>query len=306
MLICRIQLEQAGAVLAAVLEDEQIRPLRSNRLINLRSTRLDYIVSWQMLEDSLTSADFYKAVRELAERSEPVGTFAEFEAQGKLLAPVDNQEVWAAGVTYWRSREARMEESEKAATLYDLIYEAARPELFFKATASRVVGTGDEIGIRADSKWSAPEPELAIFLNRDLQVRGFTICNDVTARDIEGENPLYLPQAKVYNRSCALGPAVLILENNQLPEQIAYRMECLVYRDGSEVFQGGGNTGQLKRTLPELVGYLKRANIFPHGVVLSTGTCIVPPDDFTLQAGDRVEIHLENVGSLINSVRVVS
>lgn len=303
MRICRIQLERAGVVLAAVLDDEQLRPLRSNRLINLRSTRLDYINSWQMLEESISTPDFYNAVYEMAERSEAIGLYQEYEAQGKLLSPIDNQEVWAAGVTYWRSREARMEESDAAASLYDLIYEAERPELFFKATAHRVVGTGDEIGVRADSKWSVPEPELAILLNSQLKPLGVTICNDVTARDIEGENPLYLPQAKVYNRCCALGPSIWLLED--LPAQLSLRIECLIYRNDSEVFQGGGNTGQLKRSLPELIGYLKRANSFPTGVILSTGTCIVPPDDFTLQAGDRVEIHLEGVGSLINTVRVV-
>jgi 2-dehydro-3-deoxy-D-arabinonate dehydratase len=302
MRICRIAGEK-GSVLAAVLEDEGLRPLRSNRVINLRSTRLDYIDSWKMLLQSADPANFYNSLRALAERSDVTGFYPEYEMENKLLAPLDTQEVWAAGVTYWRSREARMEESDRAANLYDMVYEAERPELFFKATPHRVVPPGGEIGIRADSKWSVPEPELAVLYDANLRPLGYTICNDVTARDIEGANPLYLPQAKVYTASCALGPTVLLVDN--LEDKPYFRIECVVYRNGVEVFQGGGTTAQLKRTLPELTGWLRRANTFPGGVVLSTGTSIVPPDDFTLQAGDRVEIVVENIGTLSNTVKVV-
>lgn len=303
MRICRVKLEQVGAVLAVVTDDEQVKPLRANRVINLRSTRQDYVTSWQGLQESALGPDFLAAVAEIADRSEAVGTLAELEQQGRLLTPLDSQEVWAAGVTYWRSREARMDESDKAANLYDLVYEAARPELFFKATAQRVVGSGDSIGVRRDSTSTVPEPELAVLLDAKLMPLGFTICNDVTARDIEGANPLYLPQAKIYNRSCAVGPVVWLIA--ELPDKPQLLIECTVKRDGLEVFHGGASTAQLKRTLPELISYLGRSNSFPGGAVLSTGTAIVPPDDFTLQPGDIVEIEIPPIGRLINPVIVV-
>ncbi|OJV97820.1 MAG: hypothetical protein BGO39_07480 [Chloroflexi bacterium 54-19] len=261
------------------------------------------VVSWDLLLTSAGDRPLAAYVAEISEGAEALGSFADLVAQGRVLTPLDRQEVWAAGVTYWRSRQARMEESDTASKIYDLVYDAERPELFFKATPHRVVGPGGEIAVRQDSKWSVPEPELAVLLDNKLNFIGFTVCNDVSSRDIEGANPLYLPQAKVYDACCAVGPAVLLVDS--LPEKPELRMECTIKRDGLEVFHGGASTAQLKRTLPELIGYLGRSNSFPEGVLLSTGTSIVPPDDFTLQAGDLVEIEIEGVGILANPVKVV-
>lgn len=214
-----------------------------------------------------------------------------------LLAPIDRQEVWAAGVTYLRSREARERESGEA-DVYSRVYGAPRPEIFFKATPHRVVGPYEPVCVRSDSAWSVPEPELALVLNPDLQLVGYTIGNDMSARDIEGANPLYLPQAKVYNGCCALGPAI-VLAGEVPPLEI----ECTIRRSGEVAFEGRISTGQFKRSYRELIEYLGRDNSFPEGVVLLTGTGIVPPDDFTLRDGDVVSITIEPVGTLINPVR---
>ncbi|MBN9387436.1 MAG: fumarylacetoacetate hydrolase family protein [Chloroflexi bacterium] len=301
MKICRVILQEVGSVLAAVGEDEQVRVLR----LPLQEGQREVVdvVSWDLLLTSAGDRPLAAYVAEISEGAEALGSFADLVAQGRVLTPLDRQEVWAAGVTYWRSRQARMEESDTASKIYDLVYDAERPELFFKATPHRVVGPGGEIAVRQDSKWSVPEPELAVLLDNKLNFIGFTVCNDVSSRDIEGANPLYLPQAKVYDACCAVGPAVLLVDS--LPEKPELRMECTIKRDGLEVFHGGASTAQLKRTLPELIGYLGRSNSFPEGVLLSTGTSIVPPDDFTLQAGDLVEIEIEGVGILANPVKVV-
>lgn len=300
MKICRVMLENAGAVLAAVADDEQVRPLRQPSTGG--QTGETYINSWDGLLSGAANRSLIEYVTGLAAQSDPVGNLAQLTAQGRLLNPLDRQEVWAAGVTYWRSRQARMEESDTAARMYDLVYEAERPELFFKATPHRVVGPGREIAIRQDSNWNVPEPELAVLLDKQLNFIGFTVCNDVSSRDIEGANPLYLPQAKLYDGSCAVGPVILLLD--QMPAKPELRMECTIKRGGLEVFHGGASTAQLKRTLPELITYLGRSNSFPGGVLLSTGTSIVPPDNFTLQAGDLVEIEIEGIGLLANTVRV--
>ena len=301
MKICRVILQEVGSVLAAVGEDEQVRVLR----LPLQEGQREVVdvVSWDLLLTSAGDRPLAAYVAEISEGAEALGSFADLVAQGRVLTPLDRQEVWAAGVTYWRSRQARMEESDTASKIYDLVYDAERPELFFKATPHRVVGPGGEIAVRQDSKWSVPEPELAVLLDNKLNFIGFTVCNDVSSRDIEGANPLYLPQAKVYDACCAVGPAVLLVDS--LPEKPELRMECTIKRDGLEVFHGGASTAQLKRTLPELIGYLGRSNSFPEGVLLSTGTSIVPPDDFTLQAGDLVEIEIEGVGILANPVKLV-
>jgi 2-dehydro-3-deoxy-D-arabinonate dehydratase len=217
-----------------------------------------------------------------------------------LVAPIDRQEVWAAGVTYRRSRTARMEESQGAARFYDLVYEAPRPELFLKATPHRVVGHEQAVRIRNDAHWNVPEPELALVLNSRLKLVGFTIGNDMSSRDIEGENPLYLPQAKVYNECCALGPGITLVNWIRSPEQAAIRL--LVRRGDRVAFEGETNVSQMARSFQDLVDWLARDNSFPHGVILLTGTGIVPTEDFTLEAGDEVVIAIEGLGTLVNPV----
>jgi 2-dehydro-3-deoxy-D-arabinonate dehydratase len=218
-----------------------------------------------------------------------------------LLAPIGSQEVWAAGVTYSRSRSARIEEAQDAGggTFYDRVYHAPRPELFFKASAFRVRGSGESIRIRRDARWSVPEPELALYISAQGRIIGYTIANDVSSRDIEGENPLYLPQAKIYDGACALGPAVLVTDS-PLPSDTS--IELRITRDERLVFDGGTTLSQLKRTPEELVEYLYRETSFPQGCVLLTGTGVIPPDDFTLHSGDSVEIRIPQIGTLRNTV----
>jgi 2-dehydro-3-deoxy-D-arabinonate dehydratase len=216
------------------------------------------------------------------------------------LPPIDRQEVWAAGVTYKRSQEARERESVGAARFYDLVYSAARPELFFKATARRVVGPGDRIHVRRDSRWSVPEPELALVISPHLKLVGYTIGNDVSARDIEGENPLYLPQAKVYDGSCAVGPVVTLADALPPLDQVAIRLT--IERGGGKAFEGATSAGRMARTFADLIGWLGRDNSFPDGVILLTGTGVVPPDDFTLASGDVVHIDITGIGRLTNVV----
>ena len=217
-----------------------------------------------------------------------------------LLAPIDRQEVWAAGVTYKRSKVARMEESEGAARFYDLVYEAPRPELFFKANPHRVSGPHQPVRIRQDAKWNVPEPELTLVLNSRKELVGYTIGNDMSSRDIEGENPLYLPQAKVYDGCCALGPVITLPESMPPSEEIGIKV--VVRREKKTVFQGSTNVSQLARTFEELISWLGRDNSFPHGAMLLTGTGIVPGEDFTLAAGDQVEITIDGIGTLTNPV----
>jgi 2-dehydro-3-deoxy-D-arabinonate dehydratase len=220
-----------------------------------------------------------------------------------LLAPVDRQEVWAAGVTYLRSKKARMEESDFSATAYDRVYDAARPEIFFKSVAEKVVATGGEVGIRSDARWNVPEPELALVLNSRGDIVGHTIGNDMSSRDIEGENLLYLPQAKVYRASCALGPFITIGASEA--EARTWTISIRIVRDGTEVFAGQTGADQIKRSFPELAGYLCRSQEFPHGAVLLTGTGVVPANEFTLAAGDVVRIAISGIGELVNTVAVV-
>ncbi len=218
-----------------------------------------------------------------------------------VLAPIGRQEVWAAGVTYIRSRSARMAESEQSGggSFYDRVYTAERPEIFFKSTPSRVVDPGGFVGIRSDSNWTVPEPELALAITSEGRLFGYTIGNDVSARDIEGENPLYLPQAKVYAGSCSLGPCIL-LGDSDLPRSTEIVMK--IVRDGEGIFSGATTLASLKRTAEELIGYLFRDNVFPDGCFLLTGTGIVPPDDFTLRSGDKISILIEPIGELVNTV----
>ncbi len=218
-----------------------------------------------------------------------------------VLAPVVSQEVWAAGVTYFRSRSARMEESESAGGggFYDRVYGAPRPELFFKAAPWRVRGPGEAVRVRRDSTWSVPEPELALYLNARGEIVGYTVGNDMSARDIEGENPLYLPQAKVYDGACALGPAVLVADA-PLPGDTA--IELRISRAGAVAIESATTLSQMRRTPVELAEYLYRETSFPDGCVLLTGTGIVPPDDFTLQPGDEIAITIPPIGTLVNPV----
>jgi 2-dehydro-3-deoxy-D-arabinonate dehydratase len=216
-------------------------------------------------------------------------------------APIQSQEIWAAGVTYFRSMSARKEESKKAGgdTFYDRVYQAERPELFFKATPHRVAGPGQTVRIRADSHWNVPEPELTLAINARGRIFGYTIGNDMSSRDIEGENPLYLPQAKLYDRSAAIGPALFVTDE-PLPPTTEIVLEII--RGGEAVFSGKTTIDQIKRSLPSLVEYLFRENSFPHGCYLMTGTGIVPPDGFTLQSADEIRITIAPIGTLVNPV----
>ena len=219
----------------------------------------------------------------------------------QIAETIGTQEVWAAGVTYWRSRTARMEESKDAGggDFYARVYDADRPELFFKSSAHRVVGHGQPIRIRGDSKWNVPEPELTLAVNAAGRIVGYTIGNDVSSRDIEGENPLYLPQAKVYVGSCALGPAVL-MSSEPLPSDTPIKMQ--IRRAGKTIFDGNTTLAQLRRSPEDLVEWLLRDNAFPGGCFLMTGTGIIPPDDFTLRSGDEVAIEIPPIGTLVNPV----
>ncbi len=220
--------------------------------------------------------------------------------EARVVAPVESQEVWAAGVTYLRSMEARAEESADA-TPYDLVYTAERPELFFKSAGWRVRGPGDDVAVRADSSWNTPEPELAVVLDAAMSIMGYTIGNDVSSRTIEGENPLYLPQAKVYDGSCALGPC--IVPANEAEPPFAISLE--VARGNDHAYRGSTSTELMKRTFEELASYLGRALSFPAGAVLLTGTALVPDAPFTLEHGDVVRIGIDGLGLLENAVTTV-
>ena len=217
-----------------------------------------------------------------------------------LLPPIDNQEVWAAGVTYRRSQAARMEESAAASSCYDQVYRSPRPEIFFKATPHRVVGPNQAIRIRKDSNWNVPEPELTLVLNSHLQLVGFTVGNDVSSRDIEGENPLYLPQAKIYDACCSLGPCITL--PIAMPSEDDIDIEMRILRGEEVLYQGKTSAGQMARSFDNLISWLGRESSFPDGVFLLTGTGIVPDNEFTLQTRDIVEITISGIGTLINPV----
>jgi 2-dehydro-3-deoxy-D-arabinonate dehydratase len=221
--------------------------------------------------------------------------------ESEILAPIGNQEVWASGVTYLRSKNARMEESKESGgdTFYDKVYDAARPELFFKATPKRVVGPNENIRIRKDSKWNVPEPELTLFINSKGQLSGYTVGNDVSSRDIEGENPLYLPQAKSYDKSAAIGPCIMVLKDEINPKS---EINLQISRNEKVVFDQSIEINQIKRPFGELIEYLYRECSFENGCFLMTGTGIVPEDNFTLEVGDKVAITIDGIGTLINQV----
>jgi 2-dehydro-3-deoxy-D-arabinonate dehydratase len=250
--------------------------------------------SWDAL---ITRDDLEDHLRKTLPGLKPVHAPALDDVQ----APIGNQEVWGAGVTYMRSREARMEESKSAGggDFYDRVYNATRPELFFKATPQRVVGPEELVAIRDDASWSVPEPELTLLIAPSGKITGYTIGNDMSSRDIEGENPLYLPQAKTYSRSCALGPCILV-SDAPIPRATEIRLEIL--RGDDKAFSGSTSLESMKRTLPELAGFLMRNNAFPAGAFLMTGTGIIPPDSFTLLPGDEIQISITGIGTLINRV----
>ena len=255
-----------------------------------------YLVSADNWDELLSSSDLHARVRTA------VASQAELNFDhATVLAPVVSQEVWAAGVTYYRSRNARIDESKDAGggSFYDRVYAAERPELFFKATGRRVVGTRSAVRIRSDSNWSVPEPELTLLINPSGTIVGYTIGNDMSSRDIEGENPLYLPQAKVYDGSCALGPCVLLSAD---PLSKATAIHLHIARHGNTVFEGSTTLADLKRDPQELASFLFRDNSFPQGVFLMTGTGIVPANDFTLARQDTIRISIDGIGTLENYV----
>jgi len=236
------------------------------------------------------------------------GYLAEIVASGhvvsrprKILAPVGSQEVWASGVTYFRSRNARMEESKEVGggDFYERVYSAERPELFFKSVANKVIGPGGKVRIRRDAAWSVPEPELVLVVNSKAKIIGYTVGNDMSSRDIEGLNPLYLPQAKVYDGACAIGPCILV-QPDYLPSSTEISIEII--RKAASAFVGTVQLNEMKRSPKELVEFLYRENTFEAGCILFTGTGIVPPDSFTLQAEDEIRIAIEGIGQLVNSV----
>tara|TARA_B100000676_G_scaffold163813_1_gene161067 strand:+ start:432 stop:1280 length:849 start_codon:yes stop_codon:yes gene_type:complete len=224
-------------------------------------------------------------------------------AEVSLLTPVERQEVWAAGVTYLRSKKARMEESDFSANAYDQVYDAPRPEIFFKSLPEKVVHPGEPVGIRADATWNVPEPELTLVVNSRKELVGVSIGNDMSSRDIEGENLLYLPQAKMYERACAIGPCIVTGADEATIRQWTIGVEII--RGGETVFSGETSINNIKRTFDELLDYLGRSQSFPHGAMLLTGTGVVPGDEFTLAAEDRIRITVSGIGTLENPVAIV-
>jgi len=285
MKLCRFEDLQRRARIGLVSDE--------NAILDLSAAGIDRL-SPLLESDSLPSQ-----LASLAGKNLPRYQLAEV----RLLPPVERQEVWAAGVTYLRSKKARMEESDFSATAYDRVYDAPRPEIFFKALAEKVVGAGEAVGIRRDSKWNVPEPELALVHNSRGQIAGYTIGNDMSSRDIEGENLLYLPQAKIYNRSCALGPFIRVGVSET--EARTWSVALRIAREGAAGFEGQTSVGNIKRPFAELADYLFRSQSFPHGAVLLTGTGVVPGNDFSLQPRDVVRIEISGIGVLENGVEEV-
>lgn len=290
MKLCRFRLSaEKGAALARV----GVLSRSEQQVIDL---------SWggvNRLDELMDDADVLQSVAKLARAKLPRHDMDAVQ----FLSPVDEQEVWAAGVTYLRSKAARMDESEFSATAYDRVYSAERPELFFKSLAHKTVATGEPVGIRRDARWNVPEPELALVFNSKAALVGYTIGNDMSSRDIEGENLLYLPQAKIYSRSCALGPCIVVGASEAAARR--WTIAITIERRGSEVFAGSTTASRIKRTFGELQEFLFRSQQFPKGAVLLTGTGVVPADDFTLRRADVVTISISGVGVLKNSVAVV-
>jgi 2-dehydro-3-deoxy-D-arabinonate dehydratase len=293
---CRFHLPGQGARLGQQVGDQ---------VYDLTASLLPTFASFTALLQASTQGSIQKLLEQATLSHLPAVAYAELDrppAAGTphLLPPVDGQEVWAAGVTYAWSREARVREAV-AKDIYVRVYEAERPELFWKSAPDKVVGPNEWVGLRGDSHWNVPEPELALVLNPDMQIVGYTVGNDVSSRDIEGENPLYLPQAKVYRHSCALGPVITLVHEEVNPLDLSIRLT--IRRAGSVAFEGQTSTAKIHRRLEDLGAYLGRYYDLPNGAVLLTGTGIVPGDDFTLQDGDEVAIEIESIGILRNPVR---
>lgn len=288
MKICRFRHQQSNDIRIGIVKDDAtIQDLTSAGVTRLQS----------VLEADDPVSFLERVSKKIASPSSiPLSAIT-------LCAPVEGQEVWAAGVTYLRSKKARMEESDFSASAYDRVYDAARPEIFFKSLAEKVVPTGDSVGIRRDARWNVPEPELALVINSRGRVIGYTAGNDMSSRDIEGENLLYLPQAKIYDRSCAVGPFIEIGPTEE--EARTWSIELRITRAGREAFRGETSVSRIKRPFTELAEYLFRSQTFPHGAALLTGTGVVPGDDFTLEAGDVIRIDISGIGSLENGVALV-
>jgi len=285
MKLCRFKHAEGETRVGLAVDDESIADLTAAGVESIT----------ELLED----ADKVHRISDLAGQDLPKAALADV----MLLAPVEGQEIWAAGVTYLRSKKARMEESDFSANAYDLVYEAARPEIFFKSLPEKVVGPGGDVGIREDAAWNVPEPELALVINSAKELVGYTIGNDMSSRDIEGENLLYLPQAKVYDRSCAVGPWIVL--GSSEADVRGWTIDIKIMRDGKTIFNGETSIKNIKRTFDELVGYLCQSQTFPKGAMLLTGTGVVPDDDFTLTTGDIIRIAISGIGTLENRVVVV-
>ena len=270
--------------------------LEHNKAFFMVDEPWDTLVNRDDLEGYLSSKT--KTTRQITPEEQ-----AKFLTDSTILPPIGQQEVWAAGVTYLKSRDARMEESQStgAASLYDRVYDAERPELFFKAMPSRVSGHKQQVFIRKDSSWNVPEPELTLFINSNGNIQGYTIGNDMSSRSIEGENALYLPQAKIYEKSAALGPC-LYVSSNPISKETVIKM--IIKRGEVKAYEDSTKVSQIKRSFDELTRYLFSECDFPHGCFLMTGTCLVPSADFTLQEGDVVEISIGNIGTLMNTIGI--
>lgn len=279
MHLARISL--GGRPSIAKVVDNLVQPLMSEK--------------YSSLAEVLNATDCVAAAHALQDQGQPLEM-----SQVDWLPPIDQQEVWAAGVTYKRSQTARMEESEAAKDCYDHVYESDRPELFWKATPSRCSGHLGDLRIRQDSAWNVPEPEFTLVINPAGKIVAYTVGNDMSSRDIEGENPLYLPQAKVYDQCCGLGPWVTLA--NAMPDRSEIGIYLSIERDGQEVFQGETSVSEMARKVEDLVGWLFRDSSFPNGVFMLTGTGIVPDSTFTLNAADQVHIKIDGIGTLSNNV----
>ncbi|WCK53237.1 fumarylacetoacetate hydrolase family protein [Aneurinibacillus sp. Ricciae_BoGa-3] len=289
MRIIRYQNDQAKPTLAAVSDDDNVYILPQTDFLALVA---------EAEEQGMTPLAL---VKEVLAASNPINHSLK---DLNLLVPIEAPEVWASGVTYERSRNARNYEATggklDATTFYDKVYDAVRPEIFFKSTAARTVGPGQEVNLRSDSNWQIPEPELGLVIDGRGNIIGYTAGNDMSCRDIEGENPLYLPQAKMWANSCSIGPAILLAE--AVDDPYGFTITCRIYRNDELAVEGHASTGQLKRKFDELVSFLLHDNKIFDGTVLLTGTCIVPPNDFTLLDGDRIEIEISGIGVLSNKV----
>ena len=288
--IIRFKQKNEKPQLAVVLEDEKVYPLQDGSF---------QMVMEKAAEENMTCSEYVmETIRGVAPIDQQLSQLA-------LLAPLIPEETWAAGVTYLKSKEARNREAKiEKDSYYDKVYDAKRPEIFLKSTARRIVGPDEPVGIRTDSNWQIPEPELALVIREDGEIVGYTIGNDMSSRDIEGENPLYLPQAKMWKNSCSIGPAILLADTVTDPYDL--NIECRIKRDGQCVFKGSENTSMLKIRYEELVDFLLHDNDIVSGTTLLTGTCIVPDDSFTLEEGDEIEIEIDQIGILRNPVKMAN